>query len=39
MAKISKKTMENLEDILNRGCDYAATQEVISSGTRQLQKS
>lgn len=30
MAKISKKTMENLEDILNRGCDYAATQEVVT---------
>lgn len=30
MVKISKKTMENLEDILNRGCDYAATQEVVT---------
>ena len=30
MAKISKKTMENLEDILNRGCDYAATQEAVT---------
>lgn len=30
MAKISEKTIENLRDILNRGCDYAATQEVVN---------
>lgn len=29
MAKISKKTIEELEDILNRGCDYADTQTVV----------
>jgi hypothetical protein len=29
MAKISKKTIENMRDILDRGCDYAATQEVV----------
>lgn len=26
MAKISKKTIEEIEDILDRGCDYADTQ-------------
>lgn len=30
MAKISKKTIEELEDILNRGCDYADTQTVCT---------
>lgn len=30
MAKIPKKTMEELEDILNRGCDYADTQAVVT---------
>lgn len=29
MAKISKKTIESMRDILDRGCDYAATQEVV----------
>lgn len=29
MAKIGKKTLEEIEEILNRGCDYAATQEVV----------
>lgn len=39
MAKISKKTMENLEDILNRGCDYAATQEKTNNiRVRQLHQ-
>ena len=29
MSKISKKTIEELDEILSRGCDYAATQEVV----------
>lgn len=29
MAKISKKTIENLREFLNRGCDYAGTQERV----------
>lgn len=29
MAKISKKTIEELQDIFSRGCDYAGTQEVV----------
>lgn len=29
MAKISKKTIENLWEFLNRGCDYAGTQERV----------
>lgn len=30
MAKISKKTITELEDILSRGCDYADTQSVVT---------
>lgn len=30
MAKISKKTIENMCDILDRGCEYAATQDVVN---------
>lgn len=29
MAKISKKTINNLREFLNRGCDYAGTQEIV----------
>lgn len=29
MARIGKKTLEEIEDILSRGCDYADTQEVV----------
>lgn len=29
MAKIPKKTIENLREFLNRGCDYAGTQETV----------
>ena len=29
MAKISKKTIENLREFLDRGCDYAGTQEIV----------
>lgn len=29
MDKIGKKTLEEIEDILSRGCDYADTQEVV----------
>lgn len=29
MGKIGKKTLEEIEEILDRGCDYADTQEVV----------
>lgn len=29
MAKISKKAVEEVEEILSRGCEYADTQEVV----------
>lgn len=29
MAKISKKTISNLKEFMNRGCDYAGTQEFV----------
>lgn len=29
MAKIAKKTIEELEEALSRGCDYTDTQEMI----------
>lgn len=29
MAKISDKTINNLREFMNRGCDYAGTQEVV----------
>ncbi|SHN05878.1 hypothetical protein SAMN02746066_04651 [Anaerosporobacter mobilis DSM 15930] len=29
MAKLSKKTLEEIGDILSRGCEYANTQEVV----------
>lgn len=35
MAKIGKKTLEELRDILNRGCDYADTQEVVHETFRE----
>lgn len=38
MAKISKKTIEELEDILNRGCDYADTQTVVIEYTNKALK-
>lgn len=30
MAKISKKTIENLREFMNRGCEYSGTQEVVN---------
>lgn len=30
MAKISKKTIESLRESLDRGCDYAGTQETVT---------
>lgn len=30
MAKISKKTIESLREFLDRGCDYAGTQETVT---------
>ena len=38
MAKISMKTIEELEDILNRGCDYADTQTVVTEYTNEALK-
>lgn len=38
MAKISKKTIEELEDILNRGCDCADTQTVVIEYTNKALK-
>ena len=29
MAKISEETIESLSEILSRGCEYAATQDVV----------
>lgn len=33
MSKISKKTINNLREFLNRGCDYAGTQEQVDEIT------
>lgn len=30
MAKISKKTINNLRELMNRGCEYAGTQDFIN---------
>ena len=30
MRKLSKKDMEEIRDICNRGCDYAATQDIVT---------
>ena len=38
MAKISKKTIEELEDILSRGCDYADTQTVVTEYANEALK-
>ena len=29
MSKILKKTINNLEEFLNRGCEYSGTQEIV----------
>ena len=29
MSKIPKKTINNLEEFLNRGCEYSGTQEIV----------
>lgn len=29
MAKIPKKTIEKLREFMDRGCDYAGTQEIV----------
>ena len=29
MVKISKKIINNIREIMNRGCDYAGTQEFV----------
>ena len=38
MAKISKKTIEELEDILDRGCEYADTQTVVTEYANEALK-
>lgn len=38
MAKISKKTLQELEDILNRGCDYADTQTIVTEYANEALK-
>lgn len=38
MAKISKKTITELEDILSRGCDYADTQSVVTEYANETLK-
>ena len=30
MGKISKKTIENLREFMNRGCEYSGTQETVN---------
>ena len=30
MAKISKKTINNLKEFLNRGCEYGGTQDIVN---------
>lgn len=29
MQKISKKTIRNLKEIMDRGCEYSGTQEIV----------
>lgn len=29
MAKISKKTINNLREFMSRGCEYSGTQEIV----------
>lgn len=36
MAKISKKTINNLREFLDRGCDYAGTQEMVFDITTEV---
>lgn len=36
MAKISKKTIENLREFLDRGCDYAGTQDIVDEITTEV---
>lgn len=31
MARIGKRTLEEIEEILDRGCEYADTQEIVHS--------
>ena len=38
MAKISKKAITELEDILSRGCDYADTQSVVTEYANETLK-
>ena len=38
MAKISKKTIKELKDILDRGCDYADTQTVVTEYANEALK-
>ncbi len=38
MAKISKKTIEEIEDILDRGCDHADTQTIVTEYANEALK-
>lgn len=31
MAKISKKTINNLKEFMDRGCEYSGTQEIVDN--------
>ena len=30
MAKISKKTIDSLEEFMDRGCEYSGTQDIVN---------
>ena len=36
MAKISKKTINNLREFLSRGCEYTGTQEQVDEITTEI---
>ncbi len=38
MSKIYKKTINNLEEFLSRGCDYAGTQETVDEMVHETLK-
>lgn len=36
MAKISKKIIDNLREFMDRGCEYAGTQDVVNDITTEI---
>lgn len=38
MSKIPNETIRSLQDIMSRGCDYAATQEVVNDIVHEILK-